>query len=73
MTYFDWTMPYVLYLQCFLLLTTVDMSFNSQVLLYVRNITMVPVAKIKQAWNYFCWICLYSIKLLPHQFAQSVQ
>jgi len=54
----------MLHLQCFLFLTTVDMGFNMQVLLYVRNIAMMPVAKIQQAWDYFCWISLYSIKLL---------
>jgi len=51
-------------LQCFVFLTTVDMGFDSQVLLYVRNISVMPVAKIQQAWDNFCWIRLYGIKFL---------
>jgi len=55
-----------LHLQCFLLLTAVDVGFDSQLLLYVRNIAMMPVAKVQQAFDYFCWKSLYSIKLLHH-------
>jgi len=48
------------------------MCFNSQVLLYVWNIAMLPVAKIQQAWDNFGWIGLYCIKFLAQQYIQRV-
>jgi len=55
-----------IHLQCFLVFTAVDVGLDSQLLLYVWNIAVMPVAKVQQAWNYFCWKSLYSIKLLHH-------
>lgn len=62
-----------LHLQRFIFLTTIDVCFNSQVLLYVSNIGMLPVAKIQQTWDYFCWVRLYLIKLLAQQQMQQCQ